>query len=407
LNFVPHLALSVIATTIEDPSTRPISRAFRRAKRRSIIHHPSDNVVGLVKHQGHDLLRRRGVTAIEESKWETAYVAPVEIDGKTFNLLVDTGSADTWVTTAKVNCTSESQTCGSPAQLEIKKDEKWEGDFSIGYGDGSKVSGTYTHRPLTIGSTKIDDQVIAIADTTVDFRGLTIYDGLLGLSKRDTYDTLFFNMVKKGLLEDPCFSLVLLGDSDPNNNKDGGYLTFGGYPPAVKPTSDWAAAPLVQANPVHTYTIRVDGFKVAGKEVPNLGDAQRTVLVDSGTTFTMLHEAVAAEIWKGLPGEGSDPKTPCDESKPDLKCTDQKGRWRVPCKDGKMPEFSVVIDGIQFPMRKENLVVELNPGQCFAGIQPIKEGVPAILGLTWMRGVLSLFDYKDPKKPGIQFATYK
>ena len=142
-----------------------------------------------------------------------------------FKVVPDTGSSNLWVPSSE---------CGSIAcYLHNKYDssesstyKKNGSEFEIRYGSGS-LSGFISQDDIQIGDIRIEGQDFAEATSEP---GLAFafgrFDGILGLG----YDTIsvnqvvppFYNMVNKGLVDEPVFAFYL-GDSD-----EGSELVFGG-----------------------------------------------------------------------------------------------------------------------------------------------------------------------------------
>lgn len=239
-------------------------------------------------------------------------------------------------------------------------------------------------------------------------------DGLLGLGpglERGEYATPFFNAIENKRISKPQFSIALFGDADYNSGKrDGGLLTFGGYPDSLELTSKWATAPLITGDKYGGwYTINVDGYVLNGKRLSNGGVP---MVVDSGTTFTTLPSAVANEVFKALPGEGSDPARPCAPGMDNKqKCLTKGKTWKIPCGE-KVPAFSVVVGGIEFVFQDDNMNMERSEKYCVAGVAPAPAGAnDGTLGFSFMKNdVVVLHDYTNldkGRKPTISMATYK
>jgi len=407
MKFFALVVASPLAANALLPESAP------RFENRHIFHRQVETSIPLnLKTRQRNGPSRRDVTSIKQDAFELEYIAPVTIDGKSFDLLIDTGSPDTWVTATNLTCTQpDGDACPKPEQLSVPSTEKSLGNFVISYVDGAGISGGYIKRPVKIGNFEVKNQIIGLGWDAKSFPDIGPTHGILGLSKRRTgfnYTTLFFNMIDTHILPENSFSIVLFGNADIDGVRDGGYLTFGGIPKAVKPTSKWASAPLVDPDGLHTYTIAVDGFKVGGKAVTGLTTFQKEVVVDSGSTYSWVDDHVALALWDAMPGKGDDPAKACsidDLTDPTVKCLNDEVIWKVPC-DGKLPEFTVTVGGIDFAVKKENLVVEILEGICFLGVQPARNGT-GILGQTFMRGVISAFDFKNEGRPEIHFAKYE
>jgi hypothetical protein len=90
-------------------------------------------------------------------------------------------------------------------------------------------------------------------------------------------------------------------------------------------------------------------------------------------------------------------QTNVDNDDSNQKCLDSAGLWKVPY-NGKA-SFSVVIDGVEFAMKPETIVVERSKGYCVSGMQMVKKGNIGVLGEKWMLKVVILHDYTDLNAP--------
>lgn len=382
------------------------SHSAPKIQRRTALNSPTDNVLYLNRHDTSSILETRQITNIAETYSQAAYFAEVIIDDVAFNLFVDTGSSHTWVTPPNNTCFDifTSKSCEFPTHLSVPKSEKWLAPFYSGYMDKSNATGGLIQRPLSIAGITIPDQIIGLADKVFSGFAHGSVDGLLGLggiggTGTPSYSPIFSSMAAEGLIAENTFSITLLGTADMGENRDLGLLAFGGIPKAVVPTSEWGRTPILMDSP---YSIQVDGFKFSGAKEISLSEDQRTVLMDSGTFLTRLPRPVAEAVWDLFPG------TPKDECFGDTneKCTDDLGFWKVPCK-GNAPSFSVVIDGVAFPISGENLIVTAGEDYCISGVVPQVDDLPGILGVTFMKNVIVVYHFTDLMEPSLEVATYQ
>lgn len=200
------------------------------------------------------------------------------------------------------------------------------------------------------------------------------------------------------------FSLVFNGTVD-IATRDGGYLTFGGWPRFIKLTSAWAITPFLTSMSFNLpwYTIHLD--KVTFSTAPNLPaitHEDMIAIVDSGAAFTTFVAPVASALYELMPGEHV---ASCNGRAADTeKCITADGQWYVPYM-GTFPEVSMTLGGMELRYTKENLVVEVpGSGQCIA---TVKEFEMNILGLSWMKNdLVVLHDFEDGVA-NLKVATYQ
>ncbi|TVY33153.1 putative aspartic-type endopeptidase [Lachnellula subtilissima] len=250
----------------------------------------------------------------------------VTFGDQTFELLVDTGSSDTWVIHSDFTCVSQTTSalltqaaCASgPAYTKTPEfvqipDE----NFNITYGDGEFLTGILGYENLTLAGITVNTTIPIVDFAAWD--GDDTSSGLLGLgypnvtrayvgtdphndSVHAFYDPIFTTMYKQGLVA-PMFSLAIERDlSGP-----AGYLALGGLPP-VDFMEEFTSTPIVitrlantQKYPVEYdfYSINMDAVVLDNVSLPSAANGTAySYLVDSGTTLnyfpTELADAVAA-----------------------------------------------------------------------------------------------------------------
>ncbi|KAG2368814.1 family A1 protease [Suillus spraguei] len=161
----------------------------------------------------------------------------------TYNLIVDTGSSNTWVgASTKYVVTGTSINTGQ--------------SVIVLYGNGF-FSGTEYLDTFTLGSgLTITNQLIGVASTS---RGFTGVDGVLGLgpvdliipnSSKTTFSTVTDNLYKQGTIPQDVFSIFFEPSSSKTETK--GELTFGGTD-ATKYIGDIAYNPITTTLPASRY----------------------------------------------------------------------------------------------------------------------------------------------------------
>ncbi|KAG2044376.1 aspartic peptidase domain-containing protein [Suillus americanus] len=216
----------------------------------------------------------------------TSYVAAVGVGSPatTYNLIVDTGSSNTWVgaNTAYVK-TSASVNTGQPVE--------------VNYGSGS-FSGTEYTDTITLGSgLTITKQSIGVASFTVGFTGA---DGILGIGPADltagtltnspkaTIPTVTDNLHSQGTISQNVVSVLF--EPTTSETITNGELTFGGTDTA-KYTGDIGYTPITTTNPASTYWGINESITYGSTTILS----STAGIVDTGTTFIYIATGVHLE----------------------------------------------------------------------------------------------------------------
>ncbi|ROV90509.1 hypothetical protein VMCG_09823 [Cytospora schulzeri] len=343
------------------------------------------------------------------------YVAEIEWDGVPVEVIIDTGSSDTWLVQAGFTCVDYDGSLQSEADCYFGPtfngtfDEGLISDesFSIEYGDGEFLTGVLGYENVTVAGITVEQQEVALVNYSYWF-GDSVTSGLMGLAYplltsayADTdesqveYDPIITTMIKEGLIE-PVFSLAL------DRNSDSGYLALGGLPP-VNYTGSFASTPILMleiydepemATQYSFYTIIADAYIYDGSEhtKPSPGSwsklfsdatantTQFPIIVDSGTTLLYLPTAMYNDI-VGL-------------YNPPAIYIEDEGAAFAPC-NATVPELGVEIGGTVFWISEADMLmqdyVDPETGYCLVGPQDGGTG-PYILGDTFMNNVISVFD---------------
>lgn len=236
-----------------------------------------------------------------------AYVIPTKIGSQNFFLLVDTGSADTWVADSYFRCGSSYQSsCELGPTFELKSCDAsaktvFDGHFSLSYADGTHVSGPMMSTDLSLAPNLKFTQEIGLAQYLSWIGGYNVTSGVLGLAHSaittkfpgtdiSGYDDIRCPPNGSTIVYDPygrthtCNQVPSTGVGDNLNSsftlalarasKDdryGGSITFGGVPkstdPTVNVTGQYVTVPMealdLYASDTLTYhVISVDGIQI-------------------------------------------------------------------------------------------------------------------------------------------------
>jgi Eukaryotic aspartyl protease len=199
--------LSVAAATLLSQGAEAVSSSTRKptAFSESASLSKSENYASLTKVKSAGGSNRRsaaylkGLTTATTTNGTTGLISLIEgeefatsiiIGTQTFEVILDTGSSDTWVVESDFECvdvdtdkeTSES-TCGFGTTFtvdstfsEIKGEE-----FDIEYGDGEFLEGVFGTETVTIAGITVENQTIALA-TYAGWDGDGTTSGLTGFA---------------------------------------------------------------------------------------------------------------------------------------------------------------------------------------------------------------------------------
>ncbi|KAJ6504591.1 acid protease [Mycena vitilis] len=190
------------------------------------------------------------------------------------NLLIDTGSSNTWV---KKECYKTTSTSQDMRQT-----------FKIGYGSGSCSGGMYQDQ-VTLGpELVIKNQPIGVADRTAS---MTDMDGILGIGPVDLtqgttpgnapVSTVTDNCKEQGLISNEIIGVCYKPTTGPNAAD--GWLSFGG-PDSSKYTGDITYVPITETSPARNYWGIDQSIYYNDQELM----ATCAGISDTGTTLTML-----------------------------------------------------------------------------------------------------------------------
>ncbi|KAG7088152.1 hypothetical protein E1B28_012173 [Marasmius oreades] len=197
----------------------------------------------------------------------------------TFNLLIDTGSANIWVGVHKgYTPTSTSQTQGNEVQVT--------------YGSGSFVGTEYTDTIALSPNMIIKNQSIGVATSTEGFEDPNVH-GVLGLGpvlltlgtvKNMTYvPTITDNMLSQGIIKKESIGIFFAPTPDKRHNLANGQITFGGID-VSKITTPMKYVPITKSFPANRHWGIDLAIKYDGSEIMS----ECAGIVDSGTTLVML-----------------------------------------------------------------------------------------------------------------------
>jgi hypothetical protein len=228
--------------------------------------------------------------------------------GQPLQVQIDTGSSDLWVPSAQaVMCQSRRGCAGGTFDHGASRTFQDVGadEFNISYVDGTGSSGDYIQDTLSIGGASVPNFEMGLALQT------SIGVGILGIGYNDseanivtgngtTYANLPFALVDQGLIKTEAYSLWL---NDLQSSE--GSILFGGVDTA-KYTGDLISVqvyPSSRARKITSFTVAFTSLSAtssSGTDQLTPADYAEAVILDSGTTITLLPNNIAQSVFDEL-----------------------------------------------------------------------------------------------------------
>ncbi|KAJ3099229.1 hypothetical protein HDU97_003338 [Phlyctochytrium planicorne] len=321
-----------------------------------------------------DRLSKRAATAGLNNNMNLLYAASVTLgNGQTFNVHVDTGSADTWI--RGPSCVSPDRSCVGP-KVDVSSLSSANRPFSTSYGSGAVAGGIYT-TTFTVGGQKSQPLLFGVTTQEVGFDDDGYTDGLMGLAfdsisniRRNTGgNTNFFDQL--GFPGGQRRFGVYLS----NAGQGSGELVLGGDNPG-RYSGTVTCLPLAQQS-YWVFSIASATYKVRNAQ-GSLGGSLNYAIADTGTTLAILDDRVASNINSAIGASFNS----------------QYGVYIVPCSvrdNGPAVVFNM--GGADFSIPSSIYVLQDGSGTCFSGFAGgASGGSVAILGDTFLRAYYSIYD---------------
>ncbi|KAF9074548.1 acid protease [Rhodocollybia butyracea] len=377
------------------------------------------------------------------SDFDEEYLTNVTVGTQEFQLIVDTGSSDTWVPETGFSCFNlENQpvpqsTCAfgtggfntDTPHFKVDPDV----NFNITYGDGEFLTGTAGFTTITVAGMAVANQEIGIA-VNAAWEGDGINTGLMGLASPNLtsiyegtnpsadefpqtqipYNPVFYSAVQQGLVSNPFFSVALdRGSFQAENNSlfdpNLGFISFGGIAPVAVtnthvtvPLQGYDAATFLPENGTDVtyfyYTVDVESMSFAGNK--KVFGTTNNIILDTGTTLAYVPTEVANAFAAAF-----DPPAVIDED---------EGVYVTLC-SATVPEFTVNIGGVTFTVDPADNLFPLGESDeegnalCGSGTfdgGPPEEGNVFILGDTFLHNVVVTFNIESKEVTLTQRAPY-
>lgn len=267
---------------------------------------------------------------------DIGYFVQVQIgsNNDNYKMLVDSGSADTWVTGSSCN------SCGGSSRNKLSTSNsnslkvKGKQQYKISYGTGSVTVEKATDS-MTIAGMKLDNFGFGVATKeTNQFGGSNIpFDGLLGLGgaslSTTNLDTPIQALYSNNKVSQPIVG-YRLGRVADNNNK--GQITFGAVDESQVSGS---LHQFSNQNDNGYWQIQLDSVKIGSKTVSS---SSTSATLDTGTSLIVAPQDAADALHNAIHGAKSD----------------GQGGYTLPCTTNK--QLSFTFSGQTFTMDARDLL---------------------------------------------------
>ncbi|PPR05338.1 LOW QUALITY PROTEIN: hypothetical protein CVT26_011601 [Gymnopilus dilepis] len=272
-----------LLTLCWSPVSLPLSRRLNLTSVHNLVRHDQNRaralkLKGAARAAGSPLAERAVIDEQVDNQAVT-YIASVQVGSPatTFELLVDTGSSNTWVGAGtKFKSTSTTKSTGQKV--------------AVTYGSGS-FSGTEFIDQVTIaGGLTISQQSIGVASTSEGFEGV---DGIIGIGPVDltldtlspattsTIPTVVDNLFAQGTISSREIG-ILFAPSITGNDLNG-VISWGG-PDSAEFTGSITFLPVTKTSPASEFWGIDQTITYAGTTIL----AETAGIVDTGTTLILL-----------------------------------------------------------------------------------------------------------------------
>ncbi|KAL5335209.1 aspartic peptidase domain-containing protein [Aspergillus crustosus] len=361
--------------------------------------------------------------------------APVTIGGETFNLLVDTGSSDTFVIEDDFSCQASNGLSSDLTEFDQSycgyDDDAYEIDdshtferisnesFQAIYGAGI-ARGLMAFEDISLGGVEVTDQRFGLVNwstpmnlgasgvlglaypvltSAYELNGTIDHDNLTYQGETEPYDPLFISMYRRGLVA-PYFSLALARLPEDEEDGSAGQMVLGGIPD-VTLTSNWTTVPAefyADAEFRGPNGTRQRSYWATTVQALHYGDDEYTTsyqaIVDSGAPMTYVPRAVAEAF--------------NDAFSPSATWNSVQQGYIVDC-DASPPDFALTLNGTRFDHNPTDLIihtgVEVGDDElCLTAVTrgleaAIDENDPTnttelyIVGASFLKTVVAVFDF--------------
>jgi hypothetical protein len=315
------------------------------------------------------------------------YLCPIGIEGKTFSLEFDTGSADFWVLSTLTNA---SDVVGTHALYDPSTSNTSVAftnyTWLVGYNDQSGASGVVYEDTVLFGEMEVTKQPIQVAETVFgDLVGAPI-DGILGMSIGSNHVTpsdipTFLQNLLNHPLQSSLFTVMLTRPGEVIQS----FVTFGVIDESFVDNKTIAYQPVFTGRGLWefptTYAL------VNGNTIPRA--ANNTAIVDTGTTLILLDDATLKAIYTPLGGYFN------------ATLNNGTGGWVFPS-TATLPAVTLPMGTTNVTLQSSDLTFsDAGGGLTYGSLQSRGEIGYDVFGDVWLNNVYAIFDMTDLTVPRI------
>ncbi|CAK1356232.1 unnamed protein product [Cercospora beticola] len=251
----------------------PLKRVANFSSMKSIVQSGEAKISKI--NSGSKLTARQSSGSITNE--DVTYVAPIVVGGRTWDLIVDTGSSNLW--------------CGAQSSCEATSTGRATGgDFQVSYGSGS-VSGKEYTDTVSFGGLTVRSQSLGAATSAQGFTGV---DGIIGfgpadltqgtVSNANTVPTFMDNLYSQGSIAREVLGVYFRPESGSDTNDANGELTLGGTDSSKYTGSIQYFPQLTSGSAAPYWGISIASFTYGSTTLAS--NAQG--IVDTGTTLIYI-----------------------------------------------------------------------------------------------------------------------
>ncbi|CAG8585379.1 7212_t:CDS:2 [Acaulospora morrowiae] len=371
-----HESRRDLNNAISDTNKKVIKLPIQYRKQRKFVTLPNSNY---------------GKVALLTKNYEWLAAIDVGTPGQTLNLIVDSGSPETWlVTTSCESCTSGNFYDPNESSTFVYNGS----EFAMTYIGGNGPKGYFGSDVVNIGGILVENQtmgLITYSNILVDSDGLLA----IGLSASSDYGstTVFDNMISRGLISEPVYTVKLIKDSQSNA---GGEITFGEI--------DYSE---IDGEITYSYLTEDEHWQITVTNVYfdniplNLNQSVTyPVAFDTGSQQIMIDGSITEYIISQIPGAAFSMST-------EIRDGADVSIYTVPCNtDTTLGPLEFVIEGRRFLMPIKDLILDpLDDDQdtCSFGITGCSSHtVSWIFGAIFIKNYFVIFDQStSPPRLGV------